>query len=98
MRRGLLVQVLLLPALAFGQTDQSVPDLTGPHQNLSDLMRARNYAMGGAYRAIALGGEAITGSPAALALRRKRPRGGPLEQQRADAGAPPPADARKTRY
>jgi hypothetical protein len=39
--------------------------------NLNDLMRARNYGMGGAYRAIALGGEAITGSPAALALRRR---------------------------
>ncbi len=61
MRRGLLVQILLCSALAFGQSEQ----------NLNDLMRARNYAMGGAYRAIALGGEAITGSPAALALRRR---------------------------
>ena len=72
MRRGLLVQILLSPALAFGQSDQSPSDvLMSPHQNLSDLMRSRNYAMGGAYRAIALGGEAITGSPAALALRRR---------------------------
>ncbi len=52
---------MLCPVLAFGQSEP----------NLSDLMRARNYAMGGAYRAIALGGEAITGSPAALALRRR---------------------------
>ncbi len=61
MRRGWLVQILLSPALAFAQSEP----------NLNDLMRARNYAMGGAYRAIALGGEAITGSPAALALRRR---------------------------
>ena len=61
MRRVFLVQLVLYPALAFSQGEP----------NLSDLMRARNYAMGGAYRAVALGGEAITGSPAALALRRR---------------------------
>jgi hypothetical protein len=61
MRRALILQILLCPWLALGQGET----------NLSDLMRARNYAMGGAYRAIALGGEAITGSPAALALRRR---------------------------
>jgi len=72
MRRGLVVQVLLFSAIAFGQSDQNPSDvLMSPHQNLSDLMRARNYAMGGAYRAVALGAEAITGSPPALALRRR---------------------------
>src|SRR5258708_463602 len=61
MQRALLLSLLLHPLLALGQSET----------NLSDLMRARNYAMGGAYRAIALGAEAITGSPAALALRRR---------------------------
>jgi len=61
MRRALLLQLLLHPLLALGQSEP----------NLSDLMRARNYGMGGAYRSVALGGEAITGSPAALALRRR---------------------------
>jgi hypothetical protein len=61
MRRVSLVLLILYPALASAQSEP----------NLSDLMRARNYAMGGAYRAVALGGEAITGSPAALALRRR---------------------------
>jgi hypothetical protein len=57
----MLLGLLLCPEIAFSQSEP----------NLSDLMRARNYGMGGAYRAIALGGEAITGSPAALALRRR---------------------------
>jgi hypothetical protein len=61
MRRALLLSLLLHPLLALGQSEQ----------NLNDLMRARNYGMGGAYRAIALGAEAITGSPAAIALRRR---------------------------
>jgi len=61
MRRALLLPLLLHPLIALGQNET----------NLSDLMRARNYGMGGAYRAIALGGEAITGSPAALPLRRR---------------------------
>lgn len=35
---------------------------------LRDLMQARNYAMGGAYRALGLGTEAIGGNPAALSV------------------------------
>jgi hypothetical protein len=61
MRRFFLFLLAVWPAVALGQGE---PDL-------SDVMRARNYGMGGAYRAIALGGEAIIGSPAALALRRR---------------------------
>lgn len=63
MRRGwwLIFQVLLSSAVALGQSEP----------NLTDLMRARNYGMGGAYRSVALGGEAITGSPPALALRHR---------------------------
>ncbi len=36
--------------------------------NLQDVMAARNYGMGGAYRALGYGAEAITGNPAALSL------------------------------
>src|SRR5262249_4426822 len=36
--------------------------------SLRDLMQARNYAMGGAYRALGLGAEAVDGNPAAMAL------------------------------
>lgn len=35
---------------------------------LEDLMHARNVAMGGAYRAMGYGAEAITGNPAAMSL------------------------------
>src|SRR5688572_21472347 len=35
---------------------------------LKDLMHARNYAMGGAYRAHGLGAEAASGNPAAIGM------------------------------
>lgn len=56
-----LVASLLLPAAAPAQAG------TG----LRDVMHARNYAMGGAYRAHGLGAEAIAGNPAALPLYRR---------------------------
>lgn len=36
--------------------------------NLQDVMAARNFGMGGAYRALGYGAESITGNPAALSL------------------------------
>src|SRR5712692_5465217 len=50
------------PALAFAQGEQP---------GFRDLMQARNYAMGGAYRALGLGTEAIDGNPAAMGLRKR---------------------------
>ncbi len=50
------------PALAFAQGEQP---------GFRDFMQARNYAMGGAYRALGLGTEAIDGNPAAMGLRKR---------------------------
>jgi len=36
-----------------------------------DFMQARNYAMGGAYRALGIGAESIDGNPAAMGLRKR---------------------------
>ncbi len=36
--------------------------------NLQDVMAARNFGMGGAYRSLGYGAEAITGNPAALSI------------------------------
>jgi hypothetical protein len=58
MKRFALLVMFLLPAFAGAQT----------RLQLRDLMQARNYAMGGAYRALSFGTEAIAGNPAAMAL------------------------------
>ncbi|MCK8502541.1 MULTISPECIES: hypothetical protein [Myxococcus] len=39
-----------------------------PSEDLRDIMSARAYGMGGAYRALGLGTEAVLGNPAAMAL------------------------------
>ncbi len=39
-----------------------------PAEELRDILTARAYAMGGAYRALGLGTEAVQGNPAAMAL------------------------------
>lgn len=49
---------LLVPALAWGAEENA----------LRELMHARDFAMGGAYRAHGLGAEAVLGNPAALGL------------------------------
>src|SRR4051812_23754799 len=48
----------------------STPGLaqTGNVEDLRDLQSARSFAMGGAYRALGMGTEAVLGNPAALAL------------------------------
>src|SRR5262245_53976170 len=51
----------LVPCLALAQAE---PDLR-------DLMHARDFSMGGAYRAHGLGAEAAFGNPSALALYRR---------------------------
>lgn len=48
----------LVPSLALSQAEA----------DLRELMHARNYAMGGAYRALGLGAESVYGNPASLAL------------------------------
>lgn len=55
--------VCLVSALAFGQTTTAAKP-----PNLEDVMAARNYAMGGAYRSLGYGAECINGNPAALTL------------------------------
>lgn len=56
---AVLLLALLLPAVSGAQ--QAV-------DSIRDLGQARSYAMGGAYRALGLGAEAVLGNPAALAL------------------------------
>ncbi len=53
--------LFVISTAAAGQTVAKPP-------NLQDVMAARNYGMGGAYRALGYGAEAITGNPAALSL------------------------------
>ena len=59
----LALALSLLSAAALGQTTT-----TARPPNLEDVMAARNYAMGGAYRSLGYGAECITGNPAALTL------------------------------
>jgi hypothetical protein len=61
MRTALLVGMIVYPSVALAQSEPS----------LRDLMRARGYAMGGAFRAVAFAGEALVGNPAAMSLRRR---------------------------
>ena len=58
----MLAWLTLAPAVALAQGEQP---------GLSDLMQARNYAMGGAYRALGTGTESIDGNPAAMSMRKK---------------------------
>ena len=46
----------------------STAALAQPSEDLRDIMSARAYGMGGAYRALGLGSEAVLGNPAAMAL------------------------------
>ncbi|WP_163868232.1 hypothetical protein [Myxococcus eversor] len=46
----------------------STAALAQPEEDLRDVMSARAYGMGGAYRALGLGTEAVLGNPAAMAL------------------------------
>ncbi len=56
----------LLFALGLWALPSSAQELTGP--GLEAALHARNLAMGGAYRAMGYGAEAITGNPAAMTL------------------------------
>src|SRR5260370_40305365 len=60
MHRFLLASLALVPGLCWAQ---STPGIV-------DLMHARNYAMGGAYRALGPGGEALGGNPAAMLVQK----------------------------
>jgi hypothetical protein len=53
--------VFFLSTAALAQDEAQPP-------SLQDVMAARNYGMGGAYRALGYGAESITGNPAALSL------------------------------
>jgi hypothetical protein len=55
--------IVLLLALSV-----STSALAQPAEDLRDVMSARAYGMGGAYRALGLGTEAVLGNPAAMAL------------------------------
>ncbi len=57
MHRFLLVSILHGPALCMAQSQPGIVD----------LMHARNFAMGGAYRALGTGGESLGGNPAGMA-------------------------------
>lgn len=46
----------------------STAALAQPSEDLRDVMSARAYGMGGAYRALGLGTESVLGNPAAMAL------------------------------
>lgn len=59
----LAIPLWLVSAVALGQTVSAARP-----PNLEDVMAARNYAMGGAYRSLGYGTETITGNPAALTL------------------------------
>ncbi len=56
MRKFFLLSTLLGPALCAAQSPPGI----------IDLMHARNFAMGGAYRALGGGGESVGGNPAAM--------------------------------
>src|SRR5262249_18200804 len=60
MRRLLSPLLALLPGLCLAQSPPGIVD----------LMHARNYAMGGAYRVLGPGGESLGGNPASMLLQR----------------------------
>jgi len=59
----MLAWLALAPTVALGQG--------GEQPGLNDLMQARNYAMGGAYRALGTGSESVDGNPAAMGMRKR---------------------------
>lgn len=70
--RSLLLLALLCGHTAWAQ-EEPPPETPAPAEipgdtGLRDLMTARSYAMGGAYRALGIGGEAVLGNPAAMSL------------------------------
>jgi hypothetical protein len=65
MSRNVLLLTLILPLAALAQT---VAPLAPAEPGLDDLMHARDYAMGSAYRAHGLGAESVYGNPASLGV------------------------------
>lgn len=71
--RYLVLATLLCGHTAFSQDEAPQPEPEAPAEipgdpGLRDLMTARAFGMGGAYRALGVGGEAVTGNPAAMSL------------------------------
>lgn len=66
-RRLTLLLTLLLSTLAHAQ--ETTPDTSQepPAEDLRNILSARGYGMGGAWRALGVGAEAGTGNPAAVA-------------------------------
>src|SRR5690242_7797327 len=63
-----LLSVLLLTPLALAQEDSAPDTSRQPRaEDLRDVLSARAYGMGGAWRALGVGAESGTGNPAALA-------------------------------
>lgn len=75
--RSLLLLLLLSAHTAFAQEEPPPPEEAAPpteipgDTGLREMMTGRAYAMGGAYRALGIGGEAVTGNPAAMSLYRR---------------------------
>jgi len=63
-RRLCLLLALTVSGVTFAQEDARAPRA----EDLRNLFSARAYGMGGAYRALGLGTEAVTGNPAAMGL------------------------------
>lgn len=64
---GLIAFILCASTVAQAQVPAPVQYTIG----LRDLMQARNYAMGAAYRALGVGAESVDGNPAAMSLRKR---------------------------
>ncbi|PTL79051.1 hypothetical protein [Vitiosangium sp. GDMCC 1.1324] len=66
--RLMLLSALLLSTLALAQEDAGAGTVTAPRaEDLRDILSARAYGMGGAWRALGVGAESGTGNPATLA-------------------------------
>jgi opacity protein-like surface antigen len=66
-RRLTLLLALLLSTLAHAQEEPEPDTSVAPRaEDLRDIMSARGYGMGGAWRALGVGAESGTGNPAAL--------------------------------
>lgn len=68
MRRWLILTLVALPAFAQEAVAQTT-EVKGP--NLQDVLSARSYAMGNAFRAHGYGADALLGNPAALSVFRR---------------------------
>lgn len=67
-RRLTLLLTLLLSTLAHAQEEPAPDTSVAPHaEDFRNIMSARGYGMGGAWRALGLGAESGTGNPAAVA-------------------------------